>query len=92
MLVTKLIAVLKARPGSTADWPAGLNGSSACRRMQRVERQEAGQAEQQHGDGVGDPALLALLVDAAQPVDARARPGASTGDRKVRSPSKTRVM
>ena len=38
---------------------------------QRVENEKAADMEQQHGDRVGQPVLLALLVDAAGPVDRR---------------------
>ena len=38
---------------------------------QRVEDREAADMEQQHGDRVGHPMLLALLVDAARPIDRR---------------------
>ena len=65
----KLIAVLKDRSSATADCPAGLNGSTACSRITRIDDEEAADMEQQHGDRIGQPMLLALLVDAADPVD-----------------------
>ena len=37
---------------------------------ERVDTQEAGRVEQQHGDRVGDPSLLARLVDAGNAVEA----------------------
>ena len=36
---------------------------------QRIEEEEAADVEQQHGDGIGQPVLLALLVDAGDPVE-----------------------
>ena len=36
---------------------------------QRVEDEKAADVEEQHGDRVGEPMLLALLVDAAEPVE-----------------------
>ncbi len=72
--------------------PAGLNGSTACRRMKRVEKDEAADVKQQHRDRVGQPMLLARLVDASQPDKAAASTGRSTGERNVRSPLNTRVM
>ena len=67
----KLIAVLNDRSGATADCPAGLNGSTSCRRSKSIENGEAADMEQQHGDGIAEPALLPLLVDAAGAVKNR---------------------
>ena len=36
---------------------------------QRVEDEKAADVEEQHGDRIGQPMLLALLVDAADPVE-----------------------
>ena len=38
---------------------------------QRIEDEKAADVEEQHGDRVGQPMLLALLVDAADPVERR---------------------
>ena len=67
----KLTAVLKERSGATADCSAGLNGSIACSAHQHVKDEKAADVEQQHGDRVGQPMLLALLVDAAEPIQSR---------------------
>ena len=91
MLVAKLTAVLKVRSGATADMPAGLSGSTALQPQQRIDQQEASGVEQQHGDRIGDPVLLACLFDAGDPVEPDLN-GPSTGDKKVRSPSNTRAM
>ena len=88
----KLIAVLNDRSGATADCSAGLNGSEACTRIESVKDGKTADMEQQHGDRIGEPALLAFLVDAADARRSRASTGRSTGDRKVRSPLKTRVI
>ena len=37
--------------------------------LQRVKRHEAGDAEEQQRDGIGQPVLLFLLVDTAAPID-----------------------
>jgi hypothetical protein len=37
--------------------------------QQRIEEDEAADMEQQHCDGVGQPILLAGLLDAAEPVE-----------------------
>ena len=60
--------------------------------LQRVDQQEARGIEQQHGDRIGEPVLLARLVDAGEPDRGRASTGRKTGDRNVRSPSNTRAM
>ena len=67
----KLTAVLNERSGATADCSAGLNGSTRLQAHQRVEDEKAADVEEQHGDRVGQPMLLALLVDAAEPVERR---------------------
>ena len=67
----KLTAVLKERSGATADCPPGLNGSTRLQPHQRIEDEEAADMEEQHGDRVGQPMLLALLVDAADAVENR---------------------
>ena len=41
----------------------------ALQAHQRVEDEKAADVEEQHGDRVGQPVLLALLVDAADPVE-----------------------
>ena len=41
----------------------------ALQAQQRVEDEEAADVEEQHGDRVGEPMLLALLVDAADAVE-----------------------
>ena len=48
----------------------------ALQAHQRVEDQEAADVEEQHGDRVGEPMLLALLIDAADAVERRLRRGA----------------
>ena len=57
-----------------------------------VEDEKAADVEQQHGDRVGEPTLLALLVDAADASRSRPRPAAAPATGSVRSPLKTRVM
>ena len=44
---------------------------------QRIEDEKAADVEQQHGDRIGQPMLLALLIDAADADRARLRPGAA---------------
>ena len=48
----------------------GLKGSSPCSAHQDIENEKAADMKEQHGDRVGQPVLLALLVDAAQPIEA----------------------
>ena len=67
----KLTAVLKARSGATADMPGRIERQDALQAQQDVEDEEAADMEEQHGDRVGQPVLLALLVDAAGPVERR---------------------
>ncbi len=45
MLVTKLVEVLKARSGATADCSDGLYGSTACSRRIAYSSTEAEQVE-----------------------------------------------
>jgi hypothetical protein len=47
--------------------------------------------KEQHGDRICQPALLTLLVDASQAIEANST-GRRMGERKVCSPLKTAVM
>ena len=47
-----------------------IERQEALQAQQAVEDQEAADMEEQHGDRVGQPVLLALLVDAAEPIEA----------------------
>ncbi len=46
-----------------------IEGKHCLEALQRVERNEAGNAEEQHGDDVGHPVLLVLLVDPRNRID-----------------------
>ena len=46
-----------------------VEGQHALQPQQHIEDEEAADVEQQHGDGVGEPVLLALLVHAADPIE-----------------------
>jgi hypothetical protein len=52
VLVSKLIAVLKARLCSTGRLAGRVERQQRLQAHQRIEQQEACQAEQQHGDGI----------------------------------------
>ena len=65
----KLIAVLKARSGATADCSAGLNGRHRLEAHQRIENEKTADMEQQHGHRVGQPMLFALLFDAGSAIE-----------------------
>ena len=58
MLVTKLIAVLKAERLADRRHALRIERQHACSRCSSIERDEAGKAEEQHGDRVDDPVLL----------------------------------
>ena len=47
----------------------GIEGQEVLQPQHRVERGEAGEIEQQHGDGIGQPMLLLLGIDARDPID-----------------------
>ena len=47
-----------------------IERQEALQAQQAVEDQKAGDMKEQHGDGVGEPVLLPLLVDAAEPIEA----------------------
>ena len=49
----------------------------ALQAQQRIENEKAADVEQQHGDRIGQPMLLALLVDAAELVQSTLRPAAA---------------
>ena len=51
--------------------PGRIERQHGLEAHQRVEDQKAADMEEQHADRVGDPVLLALLVDAADPVERR---------------------
>ena len=51
--------------------PGWIERQEVLEPHQRVENREAADMEQQHGDRVGHPMLLALLVDPARPIDRR---------------------
>ena len=62
----------------------------------RIKRGEARRGEDQHGDRIGEPVLLALRRDAGEPVEGRARPGRGPAKercarRKRRAPYKGRA-
>ena len=50
--------------------PRRVEGQHGLQAHHAVDDEEAADMEQQHGDRVGQPMLLALLVDAGDPVDA----------------------
>ena len=45
-----------------------IERQEALQAQQAVEDQKASDVKEQHGDGVGEPVLLALLVDASEPI------------------------
>ena len=49
--------------------PGRIERQQGLEAQQRVEDQKAADVEEQHGDRVGEPVLLARLVDAAGPVE-----------------------
>ena len=51
--------------------PGRIERQHALQAHQRIEDEEAADVEEQHGDRVGQPMLLALFVDAAEPVERR---------------------
>ena len=44
-----------------------VEGQDPLQPLQRIKRDEARHAEEQHGDGIGDPMLVFRLIDAAEP-------------------------
>ena len=79
----KLIAVLKLRYSGTAGHALRIERQQALQAQQGIEDEETADMEEQHGDRVGEPILLALLVDAAEPIEAALdRPK----DRREKSP------
>ncbi len=63
------MAVLKDESGGTAAMSCGLN-SSACCGQQREQNYKPTDVEQQHRDGIGQPVLLSLFLDAGEAVEA----------------------
>ena len=66
--MVKLTAVLKASSALTADMSGRVERQELLQPQHRIEKQETRGVEQQHGDRIGEPMLLALLVDAGDPV------------------------
>ena len=67
----KLTAVLKEEIGRDGRLLGRIERQHRLQAHQRVENDEAADVKQQHGDRVGEPMLLALLVDAAGAVERR---------------------
>ena len=65
----KLTAVLKDEVRRDRRLLGRIERQHGLQAHQRVEDEEAADVEQQHGDRIGQPMLLALLVDAAEPVE-----------------------
>jgi hypothetical protein len=57
--------------GSNGRLPRRIERQHALQAHQRVEDDEAARVEQQHGDGVGEPMLLAGSVDARGTIEHR---------------------
>ena len=72
----KLTAVLKRKRLRHRAHAGRVERQDALQAQQQVEDQEAGDVEEEHGDGIGQPVLLALLVDAADRGRAPPRPAA----------------
>ena len=49
--------------------PCRIEREQALKPLQRVERDKSDEAEDQQRDGIGEPMLLFLFIDAAAPVD-----------------------
>ena len=69
MLVTKLTAVLNDRAGVTFDHVGRVERQVALEPLHHVEQEDADDAEREERDRVDVPALLALGIDPAEPVD-----------------------
>ena len=54
--------------GRDRSLPLRVERQRSLKPLQRIERHEPGHAEEQHGNGIGEPALLLFFVDAADPV------------------------
>jgi hypothetical protein len=89
VLVTKLTAVLKARSGRDRAKALRIEGQNALQAQDGVKQHEAQRIEGQHGQCVGEPALLALRIDAGDPKKNGSTGRSNTGERNVRSPENT---
>ena len=69
-----------------------VKGEDGLEPQHGIEDQEARDVEDQHGDRVGEPVLLVVLVDAGQGIQRLARGGEGPARGPCGSPVKTRVM
>ena len=88
----KLTAVLKRECLGHGRHALRIERQQPLQAQQDIENEEAADMEQQHGDRVGEPVLLARSRRRRRGDRGRLSTGRRTGDRKVRSPLKTRVM
>ena len=65
----KLIAVLKERSSAHGRLLRRIERQHGLKPHQRIKNEKAADMKEQHRDRIGDPVLLALFVDPADPVD-----------------------